>query len=115
MRPSEEGYLQLARDILEAQRVLVEGIDAIDGLEIYGEPKVGVFTFGAQDFDIFAVADGLDEFGWVTNRCTEPPGIHILLTPNHINVVQKYLGELAAVVEKVKQEGISSRSSGVSY
>lgn len=111
----EEGYLQLARDILEAQRQLIEGIDAIDGLKIDGKPEVGVFTFGARDFDVFAVADGLDEFGWVTNRCTEPPGIHILLTPNHINVVQEYLADLAAIVVKVKQEGISGRSNGASY
>ena len=111
----EEGYLRLARDILEAQRLLIEGIDAIDGLQVYAEPEVGVFTFGAQDFDIFAVADGLDDIGWVTNRCTEPAGIHLLLTPNHIHVVEEYLGDLAAVVEKVKQQGTCSQSSEASY
>ena len=111
----EEGYLRLARNILETQRLLVEGIEAIDGLEIYGEPEVGVFTFGAQGFDIFAVADGLDELGWFTNRCTEPPGIHLMLTPNHLNIVQEYLGDLSAVVKQVKAGKITSRTGRAQY
>ena len=111
----EEGYLRLARNILEAQRLLIEGINAIDGLEIYGEPEVGVFTFGAQGFDIFAVADGLDDLGWVTNRCTEPPGIHVLLTPNHLSVIPEYLADLSNVVEQVRAGKITSETSGAQY
>ena len=111
----EEGYLRLARDILQAQALLIEGINSIDGLEIFGEPELGIFTFGSHGFDIFAVADGLDDFGWVTNHCTEPPGIHLLLTPNHLGVVSEYLSDLAATVAEVKDGKRTGRTTKTTY
>ncbi len=111
----EEGYLRLARDILQAQALLIEGISSIDGLEIFSEPELGIFIFGSHAFDIFAVADGLDDLGWVTNRCTEPPAIHLLLTPNHLGVVPEYLRDLAATVEEVRDGKRTSRTTRPTY
>ena len=111
----EEGYLRLARDTLQAQALLIEGINSIGGLEIYGEPELGLFTFGARGFDIFAVADGLGERGWVTNRCTEPAGIHLLLTPNHLGIVPEYLSDLAATVAEVKDSKRTGRTTKATY
>lgn len=105
----------VGRDILKTRAVLIEGINSIDGLEIYGEPEIGIFTFGFKDFDIFAVADGMDNLGWVTNRCTEPPAIHLLLTPNHLYTVSDYLGDLGSIVSRVKHEKTISQSPRATY
>ncbi len=111
----EEGYLRLARDILQAQDLLIEGITAIDGLKIFGQPELGIFAFGSDDFDIFAVADGLDDLGWVTNRGAEPSSIHLLLTPNHLGVVAEYLSDLAATVVEVRQGERTGRTAKTTY
>ncbi|MDE0434000.1 MAG: aspartate aminotransferase family protein [Bryobacterales bacterium] len=111
----EEGYLRLARDTLRAQDLLIEGINSIHGLEICGEPELGIITFGSHQLDMFAVADGLDDLGWVTNRCTEPPGIHLLLTPNHLSFVSEYLSDLATAVADVREGKRTGKTTKTTY
>ena len=111
----EQGYLRLARDILKAQDLLARGITAIEGLKVFGQPELGIIAFGSDDFDIFAVADGLDDLGWVTNRGTEPSSIHLLLTPNHLGVVPEYLNDLAATVAAVVQGERTVRTTKTTY
>ena len=111
----EEGYLELTRKIMRTKQALIEGINSIKGLEIWGDPELGIMTFGSHSFDIFAVADGLSDQGWFPNRLVEPPGIHLLITPIHEEVTEEYLSDLASVVERVRAGKIISRETEVAY
>ena len=111
----EEGYLRLARKLMQTKQSLVDGINSISGLQTWGDPELSVFTYGSNEFDIFAVADGLAQMGWNANRLIDPPGIHLLLAPSHSMVAEEYLSDLNYVVEKEKSGELQREDGEVTY
>jgi sphinganine-1-phosphate aldolase len=92
----EEGYLRLAREILEATRKLKSGIAEIPGLRVIGEPVMSVFAFGADgdSLDLFAVGDVMDDRGWHIDRQHEPDALHVMVSPKHLEVADDFLADL---------------------
>ena len=98
-----EGYLDIARGILRTTRMMVDGILAIDGLELVTEPEAGIVLYTSSTLDIFAVADGMSERGYPTGRCAHPPAIHLNMElVEDDTLVTDYLGDLADAVDSVK-------------
>src|SRR5579871_684314 len=60
----ETGYLRLASGVLETARRLREGIAAVPGLRLWGEPQLSVFSFGSDQLDVYALGDAMDARGW---------------------------------------------------
>ena len=112
----EEGYVRIAREIMGAVERLKDGILAIDGVEIVGEPELTVMVYGARDLDIYAVAEALGQHGWFTGRAAEPPGIHLgMLTMTHVPVVERYLADLAESVAEVRAGGLKAKDTTATY
>lgn len=107
----EEGYLQSVERILNIRQCFLDGIRAIDGLEVLGEPHAYNFGFTSQEFDMYAVADGMAERGWVSNRVTSPRSIFLMVHRAHETSVEDYLSDLAEVVEAVKAGNIKHRGA----
>ncbi|KAJ3059502.1 Sphingosine-1-phosphate lyase 1 [Rhizoclosmatium hyalinum] len=78
----ESGYVETTRQIIETARLIADGIKAIDGLKLIGNPAVSVVAFDSTTpaIKIFAVADLLDRKGWHLNVLQNPPAIHIACT-----------------------------------
>lgn len=98
------GYKQLAADTLEAVNRLKAGVAAIDGLEVMGKPQGPLFSYRSTDPDlnIYAVGDQMDARGWQVNRNQHPPGLHAMVTAQHLAVVEDYLADLRAAVDAVR-------------
>lgn len=111
----EEGYLALVEQSMTATRALIDGINAIDGLHVLGEPSMSVFAYGSDTLDIYAVGDGLTELSWYVNRQSTPPSIHLKVDPAQAAVVAAYLADLARVVKRVTTEKITSKGAPVRY
>ncbi|MFN8051288.1 MAG: aminotransferase class V-fold PLP-dependent enzyme [Acidimicrobiales bacterium] len=92
----EDGYLRLARRVLDATTRMKAGISAIDGLSITGEPDMSVFEFGSDVHDMDAVCDVMDDRGWNLDR--QQGGLHLMLAPGHDKVVDAFCADLAAAV-----------------
>lgn len=90
-----DGYERLFRGMWETTCRLREGIEALEGLHVLGDPPMTVFAFGARDRDVHAVADGLEERGWRIDRQSSPDCIHLVVTPGHAAVVDAFLHDLA--------------------
>ncbi len=97
----EEGYLTITKRLLKSVHAYREGINAIDGLRVWGEPDLSIFTFGSDDLDIYAVAEGLTTRGWVVGLNREPRAIHFTMSLIHEPVREEYLADLAAAVADV--------------
>ncbi|ACY12800.1 pyridoxal phosphate-dependent decarboxylase family protein [Haliangium ochraceum] len=102
----EDGYLDSARQIMEATDRFVAGIHTIDGLQIFGAPHMSLVCFGARDpeLDIFAVADALERRGWHIDRQQSPNSIHVTLMPQHLEVLERYLSDIAEAVDEVRAD-----------
>jgi glutamate/tyrosine decarboxylase-like PLP-dependent enzyme len=96
-----EGYLRLARRVLDATTTFKEGIAGIDGLRVTSDPEMSVFEFGVDpdagvQLDIAAVCDVMDDRGWNLDR--QQGGLHIMSSPGHDKVAAAFVEDLAAAV-----------------
>ena len=100
-----EGYTELARRTVEIAERLKEGITAIDGLELIGDPKASLFAYRSTDpaINIFSVGDIMEEKGWHIDRLQHPDALHAMVTASHDKVVDQYLEDLRASVAYAKE------------
>jgi sphinganine-1-phosphate aldolase len=99
-----DGYLDIARTIMDTTIRLKQGIEAISGLTVLGNPAMSVFAYASEDknLDIYAVGDQLEERGWLVDRIQHPSGLHCMVTPRHAAVAEAYLADLREAVDIVR-------------
>lgn len=108
----EEGYVRMARRVLDATTRMKAGIEAIDGLRITSDPDMSVFEFGSDVVDMEAVCDVMDDRGWNLDR--QQGGLHLMLAPGHDQVVEQFCADLAhAVANHGEARGIEHIYGGV--
>lgn len=99
-----EGYREKTRLVTDTRVKLMSAIDAIDGLHTFGDPQLGLFAFGAERANIFAIWGRLKAKGWFTGVITEPKGIQLMLSPAHAAVADDYLVDLREALTAVLQD-----------
>jgi glutamate/tyrosine decarboxylase-like PLP-dependent enzyme len=108
----EEGYVRLARVILDTTKRLRAGIDAIPGLHVLGDPAASLVAFGSDRYDVMAIGDVMEERGWLLDRQKDPDALHMMLTPNHAKIVEPMLADLRfAVANHGASKGVEARYS----
>ncbi len=112
----KDGYRTAARESLAFIRRLQEGINAIDGLYVMGKPAMTIFAFTSDSLDIFAIAAGLTDRGWLVSRDTWPvPAIRFMQSLGHAPLAEPYLDDLAEVVDLVRRGEISAGEGRADY
>ncbi len=107
-----EGYVAKATQVRDAGRAYIAGIGAIERLAITHTPDIPVFEFTAPDGSIAGIADQMDARGWHLDR--QQGGLHLMLSPFHLQVADAFLGDLAEAVDLTAVGG-SGDLSGASY
>lgn len=106
-----EGYREKARLVCATRAKLMGAIAAMEGLRTHGDPQLGLFTYGSDVLDPFAVWGQMTRRGWFTGLTTEPRAIHLMLSPAHARVADEYLADLAAALTAVRASGERSDAS----
>lgn len=121
------GYREKAKIVTDTRARMMRAIDAMPELQTFGDPQLGLFTFGAADgsgdgaaedeaaLPIFSVWGQLKARGWFTGLITEPRGIHLMLSPSHAEVAESYLADLAEAVKRVREDGGGGGPSEARY
>lgn len=96
-----EGYLRLARRVLDATTTFREGISSIEGLAITSDPDMSVFEFGvdpaaAGELSIEAIGDVMDDRGWNLDR--QQGGLHVMASPGHDKFAAQFVADLTEAV-----------------
>jgi glutamate/tyrosine decarboxylase-like PLP-dependent enzyme len=55
----EDGYLAIADTVIKATMELREGIGAIDGVKVLGDPTMSILAVGSDDLNVYEVGDEL--------------------------------------------------------
>lgn len=108
----ERGYLAATRAILETAATIREGIAAIPGLQVLGDP-LWVIAFASDELDIYRVMEHMSHGGWNLNGLHKPACVHLCVTLRHTKegVAERFLADLAAAVDHVRAD--PSESSGM--
>jgi sphinganine-1-phosphate aldolase len=104
MHIGHQGYLELTRTTYDAARVLRAGIEALDALEVRGNPPATVIAFGACDpaaLDIFAVGEWLAAAGWYLDRQNRPDSLHATVHAGSATTVRALVADLGRAVRAV--------------
>ncbi|TNE36700.1 MAG: aspartate aminotransferase family protein [Alphaproteobacteria bacterium] len=110
-----EGYRAKAKIITQTRGKLQAAIEAIDGLEVFGDPKLGIICFGSPDFDVNVLWGKLFERGWFLSLTTEPKGIHLMMTPAHEQSVDQLISDLEELVPEVRASSENAEAPGFRY
>jgi len=101
----DEGYLRLTESARSTTRQLAQAIQGIDGLQLRAIPDSTLLSFGAQGFDVFAVADELASHGWYVDRQAPPDSLHCTVNAVHHQVIEEFIVDLRHAVAKVQDAG----------
>jgi len=110
-----EGYRAKAKLVTDTREKLTAGLARIPGLHVWGDPRLGLFSYGSEELDIFAVWQRLMGRGWFTGLTTEPRGIHLMLSPAHAGVADEYLEHLREAVAAVREGAESAADTKATY
>jgi sphinganine-1-phosphate aldolase len=107
----ETGYERIVRDTWEATRVLVEGIEQIEGIEVLAEPEICMFTLGSDEINIFELDDEMRDRGWSLLpqfACGGgPANLHVSLSASNVPHVEQLLSDLREAVAQLRRNGPS--------
>jgi sphinganine-1-phosphate aldolase len=111
-----DGYLRLTRATLDTRIRLVEGVRAIPGLAVLGEPEAQCVAItvaeGYEDaLDVFAVGDALLTRGWHLDRQKPPDSLHATVSAGNAPVIEEFLADLATCVAEVGGTRLDDRST----
>jgi sphinganine-1-phosphate aldolase len=100
----ERGYLEAARRILETGAQVRDGIAAIGGLRVLGDPLWVVAFAAGEGLDVFQIMENMAHRGWSLNGLQRPDAVHIAITLRHTapGVASRFLADLAASVGQVR-------------
>jgi glutamate/tyrosine decarboxylase-like PLP-dependent enzyme len=102
----EEGYKKIIQEVQEATKKLIDGIDAIDGLQVLGEPVMCMFSFKSDLINVYQLTDEMSQRGWYIqgqfSTPLTPRNLHISVNHGTVHNVDALLKDLRECVEIVK-------------
>ena len=109
----EEGYERIVDTMMRTAARLREGIDALSGLRVLGQPDMCVMAIGGDGLDVYEVGDEMQLRGWHLDRQQFPPSLHLTVTYAHADVVEKFLADLRDAVRIVRRPSVRRWLNGV--
>lgn len=97
----EEGFKDLALRTMTTTRKLLAGIREIPGLRILGNPQMSIYAFTSDTLDVYGLGELLETNGWRLDRQQLPPSLHMMVSPAHEQVADRFLADLAAGAKEI--------------
>ena len=102
----EEGYKKIVQEVQDATKKLIDGINAIDGLQVLGQPVMSMFSFKSETINVYQLADEMNKRGWYIqgqfSTPLTPRNLHISVSHGTIHNVEPLLQDLRECMEIVK-------------
>jgi glutamate/tyrosine decarboxylase-like PLP-dependent enzyme len=101
----EDGYLEATGKVLATGAAIRDGVAAIPGLRVLGDP-LWVVAFASDTVDIYRVLERMTGRGWSLNGLHRPAAVHLCVTLRHTQpgVAERFLADLRASVAEVAAE-----------
>ena len=94
------GYREKQGLVCQTRERIEAGVKAL-GFEVLGKPLLGLVAFRHPDADTLALYSAMRQRGWFTSFTVEPPSLHLMLSPFHLQVTDTYLKDLESSLDQV--------------
>ena len=102
----DDGYLEIARSVLDSTRRIAAGVKQIPGLRLLGEPEMNLVAFTSDEVSVFHVIDEMKLRGWYIQPQlgfdSSKENIHLSINPASARWVDALLADLRQCVEKAR-------------
>jgi glutamate/tyrosine decarboxylase-like PLP-dependent enzyme len=102
----DEGYLEIARQVLEATRRIADWVDAHPDLRLLGRPEMNLVAFTSDTVSVFHVIDEMKQRRWYVQPQLgfqdSRENIHLSINPASVRWVEPLLADLGECVEKAR-------------
>jgi glutamate/tyrosine decarboxylase-like PLP-dependent enzyme len=111
-----DGYLRYAKQIFETSFAMQEAVRSHPELHLLGEPTF-LFSFTADEFDVYHVNDFMRPLGWRFNGQQYPNALHMAVTrpQTQPGVVEAFARDLDDAVRYAKEHAGEPPKSGAIY
>ncbi len=92
-----DGYRRKHALVTAAREAIEAGVREM-GFEVLGSPQLGIVAFAHPEVDALALYRRMYHKGWFASFTTEPPALHLMLSPFHAEVTDDYLRDLRAAL-----------------
>jgi hypothetical protein len=69
------------KEVQEATKRLIDGVNSIEGLQVLGEPAMSMFSFKSDAINVYQLADEMNRRGWYIQPQFSTP-----LTPRNLHI-----------------------------
>lgn len=107
----QEGYREIAAASMRAKQKTIDGLTAIEGVKVHGEPPVYAFSWAAAGVDMSAVAAAMNKRGFMCGQTTSPAGIHFMATPVHEAAADEYAAAAAESIAEARTGGAQGKAA----
>lgn len=95
-----QGYEKIVGRCMRLTRKLAEGIQQVEGLEIFTEPELNVVSFTSNSSNLCEIREALRERGWLMTLNEEPESARLVVMPHHRERhINSFLAELREISE----------------
>lgn len=103
-----DGYRAKHKQVTDAREAIECGVAQL-GFQVLGRPQLGILAFSHAEVDVYSVYKQMYRRGWFAGLTTQPPSLHLMLSPYHAEVVQTYLEDLQVSLGAARAGGPGSR------
>jgi sphinganine-1-phosphate aldolase len=108
----KEGYRKIVKQVIEATKKIISGINSIPGLHVISNPDMSLLAFTSEKYDIFTIADMMEEKGWHLDRQQLPDSLHLTISKGNVETADQFISDLREVMsqtEKLQSEAKSAQ------
>ena len=113
----DDGYLELARQMLEATRRVTAGIERIAGLRLLGRPDMNLVAFTSDEVSVFHIIDEMRRRGWYVQPQLGFHGskenVHLSINPAAAKWVDDFLRDLSECTEIARTQRSGEMSAAI--
>lgn len=103
----DEGYLEIARQVLDATRRIADAIERMPDLRLLGRPDMNLVAFTSDTVNVFHLIDEMKQRQWYIQPQLAYRGskenVHLSINPASVRWVDEFIADLGRCVEKVKE------------
>ena len=102
-----DGYRRLVRSAIGSADRIRNGVRAIDGITVPGDPRHHLLSIVAdtsvdEPLNVFALGDALAARGWHHDRQGPPDGLHLTVSAGNAPVIDQWLEDLIAAAAEAR-------------
>ena len=102
----EEGYMAIAREVMDATQRLIAGVGALEDLRVLGKPDMCMFCMASDTLNVFELDDEMARRGWALQPQFSggggPANLHLTVNRSNVPRVDALLADLRDSIAAVK-------------